>query len=260
MNKKDLLYLKETFLKYTDGFIVNTERQNNPFILKKEHTQRVCMEIVRLTEKLSISSETAILAEAVALLHDIGRFRQYKEYGTFLDSESVNHAALGCEVIKEENILRFCTEKEQTLFLDVVYFHNAFALPMEKNKDTLFLLKLLRDADKLDIWKVVTNHYKSVKLNNNKFIDLGLEDDGKFSKEVLEFVINGQIVKNQFVKRLNDLKLLQISWLFDLNFSESITRLQEKGYLGKIFSKLPESEELKKVAAYVKDYIEQRTA
>ena len=260
MNKKDLINLKETFLKYTDSFILNTDRQNNPFLLKKEHTQRVCIEIVRLAEKLAIPSETAILAEAAALLHDIGRFRQYKEYGTFLDSDSVNHAALGCKVIKEENILSFCTDKEQTLLLNVVYFHNAFDLPKDKNKDTLFLLKLLRDADKLDIWRVVTDHYNSTKLNNNQFINLGLEDDGEFSKEVLEFVINGQVVKNQFVKRLNDLKLLQISWLFDLNFSESIKRIQGKGYLGKIFSKLPESEELKKVAAYVKVYIEQRTA
>ena len=259
MDKKDLIYLKEIFYKYTDNFILNNEKQNNPFLLKKEHTQRVCSEILRLTEKLSISEDKTILAEAAALLHDIGRFRQFKEYGTFLDSESVNHAVLGCEVIQDENILDFCSEKEQKLLSDIVFLHNVFALPEEMDNDTLFLVKLLRDADKLDIWGVVTEHYLSSDLNNNKFISLGLEDNGGFSTKVLESLKSGQVVQNQLVKGLNDLKLLQISWVFGLNFSESIKRIQEKGCIEKIFSTLPESEEIEKVAEHVKVYIEKST-
>ncbi len=260
MIKKDLIYLKEIFFQYTNNFILNDDKQNNPFLLKKEHTQRVCSEIVRLAEILPISSEKIIIAEAAALLHDIGRFRQYKEYGTFLDAESINHAALGCEVIKDENMLDFCTEKERNLLLDGVFYHNVFVLPKEMDKDTLFLLKLLRDADKLDIWEVVTDHYLSSDLNNNKFISLGLEDNNKFSRKILDFVFNGQVVQNQFIKSLNDLKLLQISWVFGLNFSESIKRIQKKGCLEKIFSTLPESKEIEKVAEYVKAYIKKSTA
>ena len=41
------------------------------------------------------------IAEAVALLHDVGRFEQYKRYGTFNDRKSVNHAALGVEIMKK---------------------------------------------------------------------------------------------------------------------------------------------------------------
>lgn len=260
MNKQNLIYLKEQFLKYTDGFILNSDEKNNPFFLKKEHTQRVCSEILMLADKLAISGQQTMLAEAAALLHDIGRFRQYKEYGTFLDAQSVNHAALGCEVIKDENLLGFCSDKEQNMLLDLVFFHNAFALPADMDQGTLFLLKLLRDADKLDIWTVVTDHYFSVDLNNNKFINLGLEDDGEFSKKAWESILKGQVVKNEFVKRLNDLKLLQISWVFDLNFSESVKEIQTKGCLGKIFSTLPESEELERVAEYVKNYIKEKTS
>ena len=260
MDKKDLTYLKKTFYKYTDSFILNDEKQNNPFLLKKEHTQRVCFEILWLTEKLAISEDKTILAEAAALLHDIGRFKQYKEYGTFLDSESVNHAELGCEVIKDENILGFCSEKEQKLLLEIVFLHNVFVLPKKMDNDTLFLVKLLRDADKLDIWGVVTEHYLSSDLNNNKFISLGLEDNGEFSTKVLECLVNGEVVQNQLVKGLNDLKLLQISWVFGLNFSESIKRIQDKGCLEKIFSTLPESEEIEKVAEHVKAYIEKNTS
>ncbi len=255
MKKKDLIDLENFFYEYADGFISNDIIHNRPFLMKKEHTRRVCLEIARLSEQLSLSREEKLFAKAAGLLHDIGRFRQYKEHGTFLDAKSVNHAALGCEVIKQEHILDFCTEKEQQLLLNLVFFHNVFALPKDLDKHNIFLLKLLRDADKLDIWEVVTDHYLSYDFKNDKFISLGLKNDDKFSSKVLESIFKGHVVENKFVKRLNDLKLLQISWVFDLNFTQSIKRIQEKGCLEKIFSTFPETEEIEKVVKYVRDYI-----
>ena len=255
MVKADLENLKKVFLKYTDSFILNNNKNKPPFLLKQEHTKRVCYEITRLADKLLMSQEDIMLAEAAALLHDIGRFRQYKEYDTFLDSASVNHAKLGYKVIKDENMLEFCNEKEETLLLNAVLFHNVFALPKKIDKESIFLLKLLRDADKLDIWKVMADHYSSLDQANNQFINLGLKDNGNFSQEVLDSVLNGKVVKNNLVKVLNDFKLFQISWVFGLNFPESINRIQEKGCLENIFATLPKSKGIEKAVEYVKVYI-----
>ena len=46
-----------------------------------------------------------VLAEIMALFHDIGRFEQYKQYRTFSDYRSEDHAALGVKVIKANRIL-----------------------------------------------------------------------------------------------------------------------------------------------------------
>ncbi|MBL7226115.1 MAG: HD domain-containing protein [Desulfobacteraceae bacterium] len=42
--------------------------------LKADHTSRVCEAIVNIGRSLDLSREDLCLAEAAALLHDIGRF------------------------------------------------------------------------------------------------------------------------------------------------------------------------------------------
>ena len=48
---------------------------------------------------------TAGLALLCALFHDIGRFEQLKQYDTFLDHKSVDHASLSCRVLRENHVL-----------------------------------------------------------------------------------------------------------------------------------------------------------
>jgi HD superfamily phosphodiesterase len=46
-------------------------------------------------KSIALSQQDLIVDEAAALLHDIGRFEQYRRYQAFVDSKSENHAALG---------------------------------------------------------------------------------------------------------------------------------------------------------------------
>jgi hypothetical protein len=41
------------------------------------------------------------------------------------------------------------------------------------------------------------------------------------------------------VRTLNDFKLLQISWVYDLNFTESFRMIEERNYLEKLAAALP---------------------
>jgi len=260
MKKNDIEHLKRRFLEYVDDYITQAENPG-PFILKKQHTFRVCSEILSLGEHLSLSEQELLTAEAAALLHDIGRFKQFQTYHTFLDQMSEDHAQLGLKEIKQENLLDFCTHDEAFKIRNAIKYHNAADLPEDLKpdtlkKDTLFLLRLLRDSDKLDIWRVVTDHYASPQKNNKKAINLGLEDDGQLSSEAVRAVCQEAFVRSHMIKRLNDLKLMQISWIFDLNFAWSVARAANEKFIEKIAATMPVSRALETALTHVNAYME----
>ena len=137
MNNKELEILKQNFLDYAATFI-EQGMDGGPHVLKKDHTIRVCQEILGLGKELGLSQDDTILAQAMAMLHDIGRFEQFKTYNTFLDSISENHAALGLKVIKKEKILDHLPFHEKKLILDAIEFHNAADLPNGQRQENGF--------------------------------------------------------------------------------------------------------------------------
>ena len=72
-----------------------------------------------------------------ALLHDIGRFEQYRRYRTFADSRSENHASLGVKIIKQENLLQGCTAVAADTIIRTVGCHNRLDIPSQG--DPIFL-------------------------------------------------------------------------------------------------------------------------
>src|SRR5512135_272677 len=119
-------------------------------LLKVEHTRKVCGIMALLAEGEGLSREESRIAEATALLHDVGRFPQFRRWRTFRDSDSDNHARLGIEVIREQGLLEEFPTAERTLIEEAVRFHNLLALPLRYNSPTSLYIRLIRDADKLD--------------------------------------------------------------------------------------------------------------
>jgi len=100
-----LLKLKNWFEDYTAGFYSDEPIIQQNIMLKVEHTRRVCEAILIIGGSLDLSSENLSIAEICALLHDIGRFEQYKRYRTFSDHKSKDHAELGVDVIQNLHVL-----------------------------------------------------------------------------------------------------------------------------------------------------------
>ena len=95
MNLKTFIpELKNRFEQYVKQFASPDPNIQAALDLKQAHTRRVCEAIVDIGEDL-------LMAEATALLHDIGRFEQFRRYKTFSDARSENHALLGVKVIQE---------------------------------------------------------------------------------------------------------------------------------------------------------------
>ncbi|MFO7769334.1 MAG: HD domain-containing protein, partial [bacterium] len=226
--------------------------------LKEEHTRRVCSEIRDLGEQLDLDPPELFLTDIIARLHDVGRFEQYARYRTFSDRDSENHAALGIAVLRQEGVLDRFDPPVRDLILCAIRYHNRATLPEKETSDCLFYSRLLRDADKLDIFRVVTEHYHRGEADGNEAIELGLPDTPDFSEEVYEDLLQQRIVDIAHVKNFNDFKLLQVGWVYDINFTPTFHRIKERHYLEKIREVLPRSAATETVFSHIGSYLDER--
>jgi hypothetical protein len=59
---------------------------------------------------------------------------------------------------------------------------------------------------------------------------------------------------------LNDFKLLQISWVFDLNFRPTYRAVYERQYVERIAATLPQTREISEVVAKVQGYVKKQNS
>jgi hypothetical protein len=253
MDSKELERLKGWFDFYSRSFFTADEEDNRNLMMKVEHTHSVCRDMALLCQKEGLGQDDALVAGAIALLHDIGRFPQYAKHKTYNDGESENHGLLGANVLTEEGVLRGIPE--ENLITDSVKYHNAFSVPGLKDERKLFFIKLIRDADKLDIWRVAIGYYVTPKEERASAVGLGLPDAPGYTEGLTDFIREGTIVPLSKVRVLNDFKLLQLSWVYDLNFKSSFGLVLERDYIGRIAALLPDTDEISDSVSIVKDYV-----
>jgi putative nucleotidyltransferase with HDIG domain len=229
------------FEDYVKGFLSDDPDVQENIDLKKNHTFRVKDAILDIGRSIGLKKEDMYVAETCALLHDIGRFEQHRRYGTFSDSKSINHAALGVRIIREHDVLKNFQPEARKTVIRTVGCHNMSSIPEKNNRDWILFLKLVRDADKIDILYVVTEYYKSSASGSNKVLELHLHDTDTISDAVYASLAKGEIALLKNVCSLNDFKLYQMGWVYDLNFLRSLQIVRERGYLESIRDATKES-------------------
>ena len=254
----DLASLTAWFASYCGSFRSSDAEVQRNFDLKELHTRNVC-EAARLIAQGG-GERRQMLAQVAALCHDLGRFPQYREYGTFLDSQSVNHAQLSARILKESSLLDFLPKAERDSVHFAVRLHNAFQIPAGLPPETEDLLRLVRDADKLDIWRVFVDYFFAPESERASGAGLGFPDLPDCSPEVLAAVEAGQMVQLTMLKSLHDFKLLQLSWVYDINFQSTLRLIKERGVLEQLAATLPKDAAVLAILDRVKDYLEQRLA
>lgn len=258
MNRNHVSYFQSWFNDYVHDFYSQGQDQENDWAiqLKEEHSWKVREEIMLISQRLKASENDILIAEVLGLLHDIGRFYQYQKYRTFRDDLSEDHAQIGARIVANSHILKDLTEMEKNVIIKGILFHNIHTLPEDTDPHCLFFCKLLRDADKLDIWRVIINYYfRKQNRNHNPVLELGLPDTPGYSDTVLNDLYSGQTSSSKTINNLNDFKLLQIGWIYDVNFYPTFQEIKKRNYIDKIASTLPETQELKKVIKIVDNYL-----
>jgi len=238
-----------------DKIVENSlEKTNDPYILKLRHTLKVESECYNLALNLELNKHDTDLVCAAGLLHDIGRFEQYKLYSTFRDIHSENHASLGIKVIKKMGFIDEFSPKARQILVNAIENHNKAEIDPNLSEKSKLITEILRDADKLDIYRVVSESYERPH-EERGVVDLGLPDTDIVSDEVSNAVIEGRLVRHKDLHNVNDFKLMQIAWIFDFNFNYSVKEAAERGCIDSIFRVLPDIPRIKEIRNMVNAYV-----
>ena len=132
-------------------------------------------------------------------------------------------------------------------------------MPLDLDDQCLLFSKLIRDADKLDAYYVVMKYYKQYRENPQNFkLGMELPDGPGYSADVINELLSGRCLDNRQLKKLNDLKLSLLSWVYDVNFTSTLKRIKQCGYLEKLLGFLPADEDIERVREKILKYVDFR--
>ncbi len=261
MEQAQVEKFKTWFDDYVAGFYGDEISVNVNLKLKEDHSRRTCEEMLYLAEELGLSGNQRRVADVTALFHDIGRFQQFVRYRTYNDIRSVDHCALGLEVLRQRKVLEGAERGERELIERAIEYHGRKELPRGLEGESLFFSKLIRDADKLDAFYVVTEYYRQYRDNPESFmVELEFPDSSGYSAEVVEGILRGRRIDYSELRTLNDMKLCQLGWVYDVNFTATLKRIRQRKLLEKMLDFLPETDDIEKVRRKIFEYVDCKIA
>jgi HD superfamily phosphodiesterase len=231
----DIKQIHYWFDNYVGSFAIDGKL---PFIseIKRAHSFKVEDVGRRLVTEMNWDDDPALLGAAASLLHDIGRFSQFRDYNTLYDSSSVDHGERGYEELRSFFPKELADEEGYEAIAESVRWHNKKELPYDIKDLYVPFCKLVRDADKIDVFRLVQDHLARGKIDEllpKHKISAALSEP--FLEEIEEHGYSSY--KN--VSSLADFLLMQITWLLDINYAASMKMISELGIVEKIIKQLP---------------------
>ena len=218
---------------------------------KYYHSFRVMDNMAVIAKSMNLTMCDVKLAKCIGLLHDIGRFEQYKQFQSF-DDINIDHGDYGEEVLRKGNFLKdFDISKED---YEVVYKairnHNKYKIEEGLTKRELLFAKMIRDADKLDIVFAIGNaDIKSVIREDDTKVRDRVKKQFFDNKQV---IINGKETKNEEL-------VVMFSFIYDFNYGVSLIILKNKEYYQKIYQRLKHKRMFKPYIEHIINYLNERT-
>lgn len=259
MIREQLETYKHWFTDFVRGYYANGDDFINENIQLKEcHTHRVCNEMRQLADAMKMTQNDSLLAETIALFHDVGRFPQFKQYRTYKDTISENHSLMGLKVLSEHRVLENLPDDERTVIEKAVEFHGEKQLP-DLDERTLHFARMIRDVDKIDIFELLVVNYRILAEEPDKFKwELEFPDTPECNPEIIDLIMNQQLVSYDLLRTVNDAKLLQIGWVYDMYFDWTLKQIYDRGYLQAIIDLMPKTNEIKRVTEHILNYVQER--
>ncbi len=255
MSVYDLSQYMSWFQSFVKGFYFGTEEDVANIDLKKDHSLRVLREAGMLTTSLQLPSPLADVVHIGALFHDVGRFPQYRQFKTYNDRESLNHACSGVAVMHRADILRRLAPADRKLVLAAIFLHNRPVLPARLSATQSLILRIIQDADKLDIIPTVMANLEPA-APSSRVVSLGLAPDSdRYSDAVYRKVVDRQPVAMSEMFWVNDFKLMLLGWLPTLNFPASRRAVLERSYPERLLALLPPRRELLTLASDIRAFL-----
>ncbi|MFA5292439.1 MAG: HD domain-containing protein [Phycisphaerae bacterium] len=261
MTKEQLEQFKKWFYEYVATFYGNDELVNYNIKLKEEHTRRVCADAMIIADELEMNQQQKLIAETIALFHDVGRFEQFIKYRSYNDVGTENHSLLGLKILADKKILGGLDKKEKEIIETAIRFHGEKDLPGGLGGETELFAKLIRDTDKLDIYYVIISRLEDFLKNPEKAMaTFGFYKKDGYSENIIEAIITNHTVGYENIKSINDMLIVMLGWVTDINFAVTFKEIKKRGLFEQIISFLPDTEDIHKVAKHVQRHRDMKIA
>mgnify|MGYP001624327424 FL=1 len=242
----------ENAKKVFDEYVSNYDPTVGRIKLKIEHIKRVAENIKNIALEQDLDSEQIKLAEIIGLLHDIGRFEQVRLYDTFSDKISVNHGEYGVKVLFKDGLInKFkLSEKDKEIVKLAILNHNRDKIQEGLDDEQLLYAKMIRDADKLDIYYTMCKYdFK----DTFWYPDFDCEE---ISDLIMNEFKNDKKVNYADIKNNADVIVIFYAYVYDLYFETTKNILKEKNYLEKFTEKVCKNFKSEKIHTQVKEILE----
>lgn len=204
---------------YVDTFRAADGRLPEMMQLKRTHTAFVVENARLIADGEGFSPRAREAALAAALLHDTGRYEQLRRYNTFRDSESVDHAVFSHAIVREKGWT------DDPAVLDAVLWHNRRDLPAQMEPLTALVAHTVRDADKLDIFRVLEDQIRHTDWRADSRAFWNLAVSAPPNPAVVASIERGEAVDYQNIRSLSDFVLIQVGWMISGLHFETARRL-----------------------------------
>lgn len=234
---------KATLESYARSHMTGNPSRDRFINLKIVHSLNVHQCAQRIMEGEQFDTRSTRIGNLAALYHDIGRFPQFSRYGTFNDRESVNHGRMGVLTLREMELPGDLRPEDIQIVRLAIGQHNLKTVRKDLREPYASPVKLVRDADKVDIFRVMIEHFSGE--NPDPVVTHGFDDIAdQYTDSIYESVMKDEAGDYANIRYANDFKLLLIGWLPSLNYQTSIQLISELGYADKLLSFLPQDERI----------------
>ncbi|WP_026667214.1 HD domain-containing protein [Butyrivibrio sp. AE2005] len=249
--KIDRQRVKEQFASYTRNY----DPEDTKIALKIAHTYRVADNCEQIARSIGLTDEEVEFAWLSGMLHDIGRFEQVKRYNTFIDSESVDHAEFGADLLfgEEGLISDYIDDRDWDAMLEIVIRqHNKYRMDETISGKTLVFCNILRDADKVDILRVniETPMEEIYNVTEEVLLTSGV------SEKVMEQVRERHAINRDIMDSPAEHLIGHIALTFELVYEKSRELAKEQGYVLKMFEFPTRNESTKRALAETRTLLE----
>lgn len=248
--------VRKTFADYTDNYNSSDEKIK----LKINHTYRVAGLCDRIADSIGLVGEDRDIAWLIGMLHDVGRFEQIRRYHTFNDAKSIDHAKLGadllfCEGLMEQYVPGLLEQpelkSERELIELAIRRHNVYRLPEDLSEREAVFCKLIRDADKIDIFKV------NIDTPMEEIYDVTTEEikTSVITDEVLAAFDEEHCILKSIRKSAVDNLVGHISLAYELEFPVSKLITVEQGYIEKMMNFQSDNEKTNQQMEHIRQHM-----
>lgn len=252
--------LKECRLEFEEFFqslIIDLAEHQQRIEDVRAHSIRVATHIQLISKTVLPGEDEIRLAEVIALLHDLGRASLIARGTASPMNIQRDHAVLSAQLIQKMDFYQKIPADMQAILLKSVESHNKLKLPKLDTEQQNIYSRLLRDADKLDIFEYSYRYIKE-KSGMQPIMTFDLINSPEVSEKIIKAIMSGKTAAVEDMKTMNDYKLLLISMAFDLNYKFTFRVISEKQYIQKIYETLPKRDQIIDAYRGIKLFVENK--